>query len=162
MADFRIMQSVSRGLVAFTDRVVDAGAFDDVAKLAVTTTRGRSNPLHVIGGVASAGQWNTGIFRPNIHAHTTSRVIQGTGASPLDDAVSALRNLGRRHGVDGINISQDASLYGTLKLSRTSVYESGERILKELGDGDVERGRQIAFRIDAAARRVLDFAGRPA
>lgn len=161
MADFRILQVVSRGMVAFTERVVDAGAFDDAARLAVTTTRGRHNPLHVVGGVLGSSRLSSGIFRPQIHAHTTSRVIQGSGASALDDAVRALHNLGRRHGVNGINVSENPNLYGALKLSRSSLYESGGRILRELGDGDVERGRQVAHRIDGAARRVLDFAGHP-
>lgn len=149
MADFRILQSATNSLLRFTSNVTDAHLVDDVAHLATTRTTGVTNPLYVL----SFGH----IGGPDLWSRTTSQVVRGTGASALDDAVRALHELGSRHGINGISLSTSPLQYGGLKLTTTSVYESGGRILKQVGGGDVEAGRAIAFDIDEAARRVLDF-----
>lgn len=156
MTDFRILQTVTRGALSYTSRTIDASRFDDVGKLAITTTRGMSNPLNLVAGNAGHG-----IFRPDLYARTTSRIVQGSGGGALEDAVRSLDNLGRRHGVNGIILRENPSLHGSLKLRSAGHYESGGKVLAKLGDGDVEAGRKVAFRIDAAARRVADFAGLP-
>jgi hypothetical protein len=148
MADFRILQSATNSFLRFTSNVTDAHLVDDVAHLAATRTTGVTNPVYVL----SFGQ----IGGPDLWSRTTSQVVRGTGKSALDDAVRALQELGSRHGINGISLSTPDQ-YGALKLTTTSLYESGGRILKQVGGGDVEAGRAIAFDIDAAARRVLDF-----
>jgi hypothetical protein len=149
MADFRILQSATNSFLRFTSNVTDAHLVDDVAHLAASQTKGVTNP----GYIFSFGH----IGQPALWSKTTSQVVRGTGASALDDAVRALQELGSRHGIDGISLSTNPNQYGGLKLASTSLYESGGKILKQVGAGDVEAGRAIAFDIDAAARRVLDF-----
>jgi hypothetical protein len=133
------------------DRVATAGIVDDVAKLELATTRGLITPGNQILPMF-------GLSLPNLE-HTARRTIAGTGASAFDDAVKALRNLGRHHGVEGISLSHDPNALGLIMTKGGIGYEGGGNILRHLGDGNIETGRAVARRIDVAARRVLEFAG---
>jgi hypothetical protein len=161
MSDFRILTSLEKPLGRFVERAIDSHVMDDVAHLAATRTTGVTNPVGVIAGIGSAGLLNRGIFNPRVFEHTTSAVIRGNGGSALDDSVRALHNLGERHGVAGISLLDDPNYAGLILKKGGIGYEGGGNILRELGKGDIEKGRAIAMRIDSAARRVLDFVPEP-
>jgi hypothetical protein len=143
--DFRILQELAPGTLRFADRVVDTHIVDDVAHLAVTKTKGVTNPLHIL----TFGQIDHPAFRPALWESTADRVLRGTGASAFDDAVEALHNLGARHGVDGIALGTNPNVAGSIKLSGSRLYTS-DAVAPE-----------VAMRIDKAARRVLEFLDAP-
>ena len=155
MTDFRIIQNLTEGTLRYASRAVQAGLVDDVAHVAVATEHGLTNPLYIL----STGALNEGIFRPAIFSHVTPDTLKPSSA--LNDAVRALQNLGRRHGVDGISLGPDPSVLGSIKLTNSGLYEGGKDILEHLGKGDVDAGRAVAARLDEAARRVLEFVDAP-
>jgi hypothetical protein len=150
MTDFRILQDLSAGTLRFAERVVDTHMFDDVAHAAVTDTRGVTNPLHIL----TFGELGGGIFRPTLWEKNTGQVIRGTGSSAFDDAVEALHNLGRRHGVEGISLGHDPNYAGLIKFRGDIGYVGGSPVTDRIG-------REAAMRIDEAARRVLEFVDAP-
>jgi hypothetical protein len=150
MTDFRILRQGAAAGLKFASEVVDTHVVSNVAHAAATRTTGVTNPLYVL----STGALNTGIFRPALLEKTASSVVRGTGSSAFDDAVRALHQLGSRHGADGISLAGDANLYGAIKFADTSLYMSGKPVVERIG-------REAAFELDAAARRVLDFVPTP-
>lgn len=145
MTSFRILQDLSEGALRFAHRTVDTHVVDDVAHVALTSSKGVTNPLYIL----TTGALDSGVFRPALWERTGERVLRGTGASAFDDAVEALHNLGRRHGVDGISMGTDPNLAGTIKLTNSGLYTSNAV------------PRDVAMRIDEAARRVLEFVDAP-
>lgn len=143
--DFRILQQLGGGALRHADRVIDTHVVDDIAHVALTNHKGVTNPLYIL----TTGALDTGVFRPDLWAKTTSRVLRGTGDSAFDDAVQALHNLGRRHGVDGISLGTNPNFAGTVKLSGSGLYTSNAV------------PKDVAMRIDEAARRVLEFVDAP-
>lgn len=158
MTDFRILNNVTTGALRFADRVIDTHVIGDVAHVATTRTSGTTNPLHVL----TFGELKAGLFRPTLWTRETSNVVRGTGASAFDDAVKGLHNLGERHGIEALSLAENPNQYGGLMRSGGVGYESGDPILKYLGGGDPKLGKNVAYELDAAARRVLDFIDVPA
>lgn len=146
MTDFRILRDVATTGLRFANDVIDTGIVDDVAHAAATRSKGVTNPLYLL----TFGQIGTGAFRPALWESSASTVVRGTGSGAFDDAVRSLHELGARHGVDGISLKLDPELYGGIKFADRGFYESGQRVIDRIG-------REAAFDLDGAARRVLDF-----
>jgi hypothetical protein len=150
MNDFRILRTLETGALRFADQVVDTHVLDDVAHVAVSDTKGVTNPLHL----ATFGELGGGIFKPTLWERTTNDVIRGTGSSAFDDAVQSLHNLGRRYGVNGIHVGDNPNYAGLIKFSDDIGYAGGSPVTERIG-------HDAAMRIDAAARRVLEFVDAP-
>ena len=131
--------------VRFRDTTIDTSIDAGVASADVHVEKGLINPAFVL----SFGH----VGKPDLVSRTTDRTITGTGAAPLDDAVSALHELGEAHGVTGIRLSSNPALTGTIR------FEDANGIFVGGGDTAARVGGHANLRaIDDAARQVLELA----
>ncbi len=132
--------------VHFRDTTVDTSISPSGAATAnVTTDKGLINPAFVL----SFGH----IGKPDLVSRTSTSSVRGTGSSPIDDAVSALHELGDAHGVTGIRLSSNPSLTGTIRFADANgIFVGGGDTAARVG------GHEQLRAIDDAARRVLELA----
>jgi hypothetical protein len=148
MTEFQILRSVAQSGLRFVDTAIDTKVADDVVTAVLTTERGVANPL---GRVPILNMTPIGQGSFFHRANTLVRQpATGGGVGSFDDAVQALHNLGSRHGIDGIKLSDNPAHVGLV------------RVKGELGFGGStelnERvGRDALLRIDRAARLVQEF-----
>lgn len=149
MQAFTIHSSNADGGLRYRHTTVDTAITNGAATAKVTHDSGITNPLHIL----TTGAIGTGLFRPDITSKQRTHVLEGTGSSPLDDAVSALQALGDRHRITGINLSTNPSLTGSVEFQdKPGMYVSGGDTAQRAGGPDALRA------IDEAARIVLDLA----
>jgi len=144
MSGFQILENVAGGAMRFTERAAQVGMVDDAARATLTTTKGMTNPLFI------ATQGMVDSITPSLFKHLSTKVVKGGGTSAFDHAVESLLNLGKRHGVEGISLSSNPTLYGGLMFKGSEAFVAGKPVIDTIGLG-------AAQRIDAAARRVMAF-----
>ena len=149
MTDFQILRGAATTGLRFVDTTIDTKIADDVVSAVLTTEKGIANPLGKMSKLLAMTPLGQGSFFNR--ANTLVRQpATGGGVGSFDDAVQALHDLGSRHGIDGIKLSDNPGHVGLMRVKGDLGF-GGSTALNE------RVGREALLRIDRAARLVQEF-----
>lgn len=145
MQNFHITHSGTGSWMRFAHTYADTSIdTSGTAHVKLDVDKGVTNPVYILSTGA--------IGNSDLFSSSKSYAIDGTGSGAIDTAVKALHELGTKHGAEGINLSSDPTIPGTIAFGDSpGVYVGGAPVTERIGKEAIQA-------IDSAARNVLKLA----